>query len=120
MIPLFVGAQCKPAVTKFCKNLNDMSILMNIDNTTVISVLNNKTSHKRFISNTVKRIKVFCMDRNVWIVASYLKSKDNIADADSRKFRANLGWSLCDNVYKNLINTFGVPEIDLFPSKINF
>ena len=61
------------------------------------------------------------MDRNVWIVASYIKLKDNVvAEAESRKLKENFEWRLCDNVHKNLINMFGVPETDLFASRIDF
>ena len=58
------------------------------------------------------------MDRNIWIVSSYIKAKDNVvADPESRKRRKNLEWSLRDKMYKNLIKVLGVPEIEIFTSR---
>ena len=55
-----------------------MSIQINVDNIIVVSALNNKMSNNRSLFDTVKKIWLFCINRNIWIVASYKKPKDNL------------------------------------------
>ena len=64
------------ALKAYCKILNNMSIHINVDNTSVVSTLNKKASHNTFIFNTVKKTWFFCIDRNIWTVGFYnIKSK---------------------------------------------
>ena len=41
-------------------------------------------------------------------------------DAESRKLRDNLEWSLHDTLFEKIIAKFGKPNIDLFASRANF
>ena len=41
-------------------------------------------------------------------------------DAESRKLRDNLEWSLHDTLFEKIIAMFGKPNIDLFASRANF
>ena len=43
-----------------------------------------------------------------------------MADAESRKLRDNLEWSLHDTLFKKIIAKFGKPVIYLFASRANF
>ena len=43
------------ALKAYCKILNNMSIHINVDNTSVVSTLNKKASQNTFIFNTVKK-----------------------------------------------------------------
>ena len=55
------------------------------------------------------------------VVASYVKSKGNIAaDTISKKPRDNLEQSPCNSAFEELIAVFGLREIDFFASRINY
>ena len=43
-----------------------------------------------------------------------------MADAESRKLRDNLEWSLHDTLFEKITAKFGKPDIDLFASRANF
>lgn len=109
----FLGLQC------FSKNLKNCEILLRIDNTTAISYIN-KCGGIQFphLNSITREIWQYCEDRNIWIYASYINTKDNIeADVESR--RINIEWELCSQAYNQIKHTFGNPEIDLFASRIN-
>lgn len=62
----------------------------------------------------------------VWIqeyhctYASYIKSADNnIADAESRLSHPDIEWELNDLAFQWIVRSFGMPEIDLFASRLN-
>ena len=37
----------------------------------------------------------------------------------SRKFNDNIEWTLDKNVFDNIVRLYGLPEIDLFASRLN-
>lgn len=72
------------------------------------------------LNNLAKQIWQWCEERGLFIFASYIQSKHNVeADAASRFKSDNTEWELSSIAYSRLISKFGVPEIDLFASRIN-
>ena len=62
----------------------------------------------------------WCEERNLWISASYIRSKDNIVDDfESRRLEPETEYRLSDTEFKKIVREFGNPEIDLFASRIN-
>ena len=60
------------------------------------------------------------MNRNIWLTATYIKSKDNeLADAQSRLHITDLHWQLNINFFHTITLQFGQPSIDLFASRTN-
>lgn len=115
LLAVFNGLKC------FARNVFKCSILLRIDNTTAISYINRMGGirHKK-LSKLSRKIWQWCEARDLWIFASYIASKQNVeADNESRAKYIETEYSLNDRVFKEIVDTFGTPEIDLFASNIN-
>lgn len=112
---IFYGIQC------YAKNLKNLNILLRCDNTTAVSYINRMGSIQfPDLCSLSKQIWQWCEERNLWLFASYIPSKDNaMADAESRRLNFDTEWSLSYDAYESLTATFGTPEIDLFASYLN-
>lgn len=101
-------------------NESNCAILLRVDNTTAISYVN-RMGGIRFphLSNLAREIWQWCESRNIWLFTSYINTKNNCADAESRKINPDTEWELSDNVFRDIIKLFGRPEIDLFASRSN-
>lgn len=109
----FFGLQC------FAKDLHDCEVLLRVDNTTAVAYINKMGGVQFTHLNSITRdIWQWCEERNIWIYTSYINTKDNYeADRESRKI--NIEWELSQRAYSKIVNRFGVPNIDLFASRIN-
>lgn len=109
------------ALRIFASNKRSINILLRIDNTTAIACINRMGS-VRFnrLHKVVSLIWNFCEERDLWIFASYISSRDNFeADAESRIVPTESEWELSDSAFQTIINTFGRPQIDLFATYAN-
>ena len=58
--------------------------------------------------------------RNIFLFASYIKSKDNTeADSLSRIENPNTEWTISHFAFKKIVKRFGYPKIHLFASRHN-
>lgn len=107
------------AIKCFAHNLSNCNILCRLDNTTAIACINRMGSVRYSKFHTLsKKIWQWCEIRNIFIYASYIKSKDNKeADTESRKLEIETEWELHNIAFTKI--TFARPEIDLFASRIN-
>jgi len=105
----------------FAKSWSNIQILLRVDNGTAISYINRFGGcHTKELHDIAKRIWKFCEDRHLFIFASYIKSKDNaIADSSSRTQIDKGEWILRADCFETIVNTFGVPEVDLFASHLS-
>lgn len=105
----------------FAKNAKNCHILLRIDNTTAISYVNRMGgTHSKKLCEVAKEIWKWCEKRSIWIVASYIRSKDNVvADYESRRLEPETEFELSQKAYNNLVKIFGQPNIDLFASRAN-
>lgn len=70
------------------------------------------------LNSIARDIWQWCEERNIWIYASYINTKENYeADRESRKI--NIEWELSQSAYRKIVNLFGEPDIDMFASRIN-
>lgn len=115
LLAIFNGLQC------YARNLRNSSILIRCDNTTALAYVNRMGSIQfPDLCALAKKIWQWCENKNLWIHASYISSKDNaVADRESRRLRPETEWSLSDTAFVRLTDAFGIPEIDLFASCIN-
>lgn len=61
-----------------------------------------------------------CQERNIWIYAEYIASKDNFqADEQSREYNIDTEWELAEFAFDQIENKFGPFDIDLFASRTN-
>lgn len=114
LLAVFLGLKCFVAKEVNC------TILLRIDNTTAISYVN-KMGGIRFphLSNLAREIWQWCEKRNIYLFASYVNTKENCADEESRKINPDIEWELSQSAFNLIIHQFGMPEIDLFASRTN-
>lgn len=105
----------------FAKDNHDCQILLRIDNTTAISYINRMGGVQYpHLTNLTKCIWQWCESRKIFIFAYYIKSSENVvADKESRRVHPDIEWSLTDDAFRRITDTFGIPEIDLFASRVN-
>lgn len=105
----------------FTKKNRNIRVLLRIDNTTAISCINKGGSIKFLELNRVtKLLWDWCESRKLQIFASYIPSGENIeADTESRSLSVESEYELNDLEFKKIVYKFGVPNIDLFATKLN-
>lgn len=106
----------------FAKDLINSSILCRIDNSTAIAYINKMGSVQHQALNQLSRlIWQWCEQKNIFLFASYIKSKDNVqADKASRMHLAKeTEWELMDEAFRDIVEGFGMPDIDLFATSFN-
>lgn len=111
----FIGLQC------FASNIRSSEILLRIDNTVAISYINRMGGIQyTHLNDIARRIWKWCEERQLYVFASYIKSKDNVeADEESRRMNIDTEWNLSTIAFNNIVDEFGQPEIDLFASRLN-
>ena len=108
-------------IRTFFSQENSLEILVKCDNTTAISYINRMGGSKsRECEEVAKEIWDFCETKNFWIVATHIPGVYNVeADFMSRNFTENTEWSLNDKIFTSLCNEWGMPEVDMFASRLN-
>ncbi|XP_063975229.1 uncharacterized protein LOC135161513 [Diachasmimorpha longicaudata] len=96
-------------------------IVLRVDNTTAIAYINKKGGIKFPALNKVaKEIWDFCEQRELWVMAAYIKSeKNHEADFESRKLEPETEFALSDEAVREITRKFGQPDVDLFASRSN-
>ena len=115
LMAAFFGLKC------FASNKRHCNILLRLDNTTAIAYINRmRDSRYEGLSSLAREIWQWCERRDIWIIASYIPSKENVeADQESRRLQPETELELDDRVFRKIVNIFGQPEIDLFASRAN-
>ncbi|XP_072180692.1 uncharacterized protein [Diadema setosum] len=105
----------------FCSSLHDVHVLLRSDNTTAVAYLNNMGGIKsKDCDSAARDIWRWCMERNIWVTAAHLPGSENTeADSRSRKFSDRNEWMLNKQAFNKLVSVFGLPDIDLFASRLN-
>ena len=99
-----------------CKHIRVMS-----DNTSAIAYINKKGgTHCMTLNDLAVQIWEYCMDNDIYISAAHIPGKHNIlADIASREFHDSAEWSISPEIFSRLVTKFGLPDIDLFASRLN-
>ncbi|XP_050512905.1 uncharacterized protein LOC126888594 [Diabrotica virgifera virgifera] len=115
LLALFFGLKC------YAGHLKDCHILCRVDNTTAMAYVNRMGSIQHPNLNALAReIWQWCEQKNIYIRAAYIPSVDNVeADIASRQLKIETEWSLSNYAFHKIVETFGVPTIDLFASRLN-
>lgn len=71
------------------------------------------------LNNQAKEMWLWAKDRNIWLSASHIPGIENEADFYSRHFNENIEWKLNAAIFSKLVGIFGMPEIDMFASRLN-
>lgn len=63
----------------------------------------------------------WAQQNNNWLTITHIPGVENVlADLRSRKFSDHLEWSLNPEIFEDMCETFGYPEVDMFASRSNF
>lgn len=74
----------------------------------------------RNLNSLCRNIWHWCEDRQLFIFASYISSKENkVADIESRQSYLETEWELNEKYFHQIVNQVGKPDIDLFATRIN-
>jgi len=92
-----------------------VSVLIRVDNTTAVSYINRYGGCRASECHEVARmIWQYCETKNLYIRASYINKKLNIADSLSRESIDSSDFSLSSSSYEKIKRAFFEPVIDLF------
>ncbi len=104
----------------FCKEVHDVHIRIMMDNTCAIACVNKFGSMKPKLMKIAREIYAWSVPRNVWLSAAYIPGVQNIlADKESRTHILDKEWRLKKKWFDYVVSCLGVPDIDLFASRIN-
>lgn len=96
---------------------SDIKILLRIDNTTAISYVNRYGGCRTTQCHSIaKLIWQLCESKSILLHATYVNTKENIADPLSREAHDNTDFMLGRKYFAKICDTFFVPNIDLFAS----
>lgn len=99
------------------KTLN-VVVLCRVDNTTALAYINKFGGCRSTRAHKIaKMIWQWCEERRIWLIASYINTKDNIiADSLSRTEKDQSDFMLKKEWFKYICAELGSPKIDLFAS----
>ena len=91
------------------------------DNTTAISYINKKGgTHNMTLNDMAVDIWEYCIDMGMHISAAHIPGVHNVlADTASREFIDSAEWAIPHKYFNKITRRFGIPEIDLFASRLN-
>jgi hypothetical protein len=92
------------------------------DNSTAVAYINSMDGSRSPLSNDMAReIREWCMTKNIWLTASHIPGKLNVvADKVSRVFDDSKEWKLDTDLFCKLTSHFGIPEVDMFASRLDY
>ncbi len=104
----------------FCSRMSDVHIRLMMDNTSAIACVNNFGSMKAYLMEITDSIYLWAQSRNIQLSAAYVPGVDNVlADKESRIHNTDTEWKLHVEWFEHIVSHFGMPDIDLFASRIN-
>lgn len=108
------------AVKSVCKEHRSKHVQIRCDNTCSVAYLNAMGGVKSDkCNNLAKQIWFWCIERDLWLSATYIPGSENEADGSSRQFNENTEWMLDKNIFNQLIQFWQLPQIDMFASRLN-
>ncbi|XP_064635165.1 uncharacterized protein LOC135492550 [Lineus longissimus] len=108
-------------IKAFCTDAFDQHILIKSDNTTTVVYINHMGGRKKECNAIARELWMWCTERKLFVTATYLPGALNVrADAQSRTYHHNGEWSLDFMVFSCIAEIWGMPQIDLFASRLNY
>lgn len=109
------------ALKSFQEKVKNKHVKILTDNVCAVAYVRNMGgSHSQECNEVAKRIWQWCKLNDVWITIAHIPGKLNVqADTLSRKFHDNTEWQLNPNIFQKVVQKFGMPDIDLFASRLN-
>ena len=90
------------------------------DNSTAVCYINEMGGTRSWNCNSVAcDIWSWCISKGIWLTCSFIPGVDNVeADEASRVFDDRSEWMLDKGVFDDVCTMLGVPDIDLFASRV--
>lgn len=107
------------AIKAFCKANSHIHVQVRSDNTCAIAYINNMGGKIEQLNGLAHDVWIWCKSRYIWLSATHVPGFENEADFSSRNFNENVEWKLNSSVFSAAVNRFGMPEIDMFASRLN-
>ena len=103
----------------FCNRKKHIRVMS--DNTTAISYINKQGgTHNIYLNDLAVELWEICKQRDIHLSAAHIPGKHNIlADSASREFVDAAEWMLSPHIFNKIVEDFGMPDIDLFASRLN-
>ena len=111
----------KFSLKSFVSHFKSISVKIYIDNTTIVAAIRHMgTSHSDIINKYTKDVWEWCIERDIWLIPTYVCSRDNFADLPSRKTYLDGEWMLNIDIFnKAMLDLNFKPDVDLFASRLN-
>jgi len=112
----------KLALAAFENTIEGMHVLIKSDNTTAVAYIKHMGGSRSAICNEIAHeIWMWAIHKKVWLSIEHLPGDLNFyADFESRNPNERTEWSLNPEVFQQISNIFGDPDIDLFAARSNF
>jgi hypothetical protein len=108
------------ALRAFSKDLSATHIQIRTDNTCAMSYINNMGGIKSIISDQLAcEIWFWAIKKDIWLSATHVPGKQNLADHGSRFFNDNVEWMLNKMIAKTIMSLWETPSLDMFASRLN-
>ena len=105
-----------------CNHLSNCHIKVLTDNTTAVAYIRKMGGTHSILCNEMAReIWLWCKGKQIWLSVSHIPGVDNVlADKASRVFDDTTEWKLEESTYEKITKHWGLPEIDMFASSLNY
>ncbi|WAQ94141.1 hypothetical protein MAR_006612 [Mya arenaria] len=107
------------ALKSFCKTKSNIHVQIRSDNSCTVAYICHMGGKIEQLNNIAKHMWLWSKDRAIWLSATHVPGIANEADFSSRHFNENVEWKLAESVFSEAVNCFGLPEIDMFASRLN-
>ena len=115
MLAALYGIKC------FARTASNLHILLRSDNSTVVAYVNHLGGTKsRILSDIVRELWQWCLDRGTTITAQHLPGLENVrADFMSRHLSDRTDWRLNPRLFNLLNQLWGPFTVDLFATRLS-
>ena len=108
------------ALKSVCKEHRSKHIQVRCDNSCSVAYLNAMGGVKSEKCNSLARLIWFwCIERDLWVSATHVCGIENEADESSRQFNDTLEWMIEKSIFRELVQIWQTPNIDMFASRLN-
>ena len=108
------------ALRSIYKKCSLIHIGIQSDNVCAMSYINDMGGrHSVELDNLAKNIWFWCLERQLFVSASYVPTAENNADFFSRNFSDSTEWMLKNEIFMRVCKQLFTPDIDLFASRLN-
>ena len=108
------------ALKSFCKTKTSIHVQILSDNSCTVAHIRNMGGKTDKLNALAKETWLWCKDRAIWLSAAHIPGILNEADFCSRNFiNERVEWKLNEDIFTEIVSIFGMPEVDMFASRLN-